>query len=171
VHEFRKTFGSVPPEQKDAPWFKSPPPNPAVSDTKQIVKDTQRKQLTFSAPKAEGLSGFLDGEPMANLSILEVPGNQGFATVMAVTLDDMPLLKSKKILLSRTYTDASGKEFSEGGAAGGLVILKGLPTGKWTMKITRPARLVAEPQGIEVGADGALKLAATDWNECELKSP
>jgi len=48
----------------------------------------------------------------------------------------MPLLKSKKILLSRTYTDASGKEFSEGGAAGGLVILKGLPTGKWTMKIT-----------------------------------
>lgn len=165
VHEFRKAYGTVPKDQKDAPWMKAPPPNPTVSDTKQIVRDSERRQLSFSSPKAEGFSGFLDGKPIANLSILDVPGDKGFATVIMVTLDDTPLNKSKKILLSRTFTDAGGKESPDGGNA----VLKGNAKGKWTMKVTRPTSMPAKPQIIETDASGMLKLPATGWNECELE--
>ena len=165
VHEFRKAYGPIPLEQKDAAWMKASPPNPTFSDTKQIVRDSARKQLSFSAPKAEGFSGYLDNEHLSNLSILNVDGDKGFATVIMVTLDDTPLIKSRKILLSRTYTDANGKESADGGH----VVLKDLSKGKWTMKVTRPAQMSVQPQLIEVGADGTLKLPASGWNECELE--
>ncbi len=165
VHEFRKAYGQIPVEQKNAIWMKTSPPNPTVSDTRQIVRDSERRQLSFSAPKAEGLSGYLDGKPMGNLSILDVPGDKGFVTVIAVTLDDTPLIQSKKILLSRTYTDTEGKESSEGGR----VVLKGLAKGKWTVKITRPVAMSVQAQVIEDGNEGKLKLPASGWNECELE--
>lgn len=169
VHAFRKTFGPVPPEQYRAAWFLGTPPNPAVSDTGQIVKDTQRKQLTFSAPQAEGLSGYLDGRPMTGLAVLEVAGQAGFATVMAVTLDGAVLVKSKRLLLSRTYTDATGKEFAEGGASGGQVSLKGVLPGRWTMRTTRPFAPAAPLAKIESVPGGLLRLPSVEWNECELE--
>jgi hypothetical protein len=165
VHGFRKTFAPViPPEQSNAVWGKGSPPNPIISDTKQIVLDSKRNQLSFAAPKAEGFSGFLDGKPAANRWVLDVPGDKGFATVIAVTLDGNDLVKARKILLSRTYTDTTGKESIDGGQ----VILHGLTGGSWIMKITRSASAAARPQVLATGADGSLKLPAIDWNECEL---
>jgi hypothetical protein len=161
IHSFRKAFGPVPTTQNSSPWLKAPPPNPAISDTKQIIRDSQRQQLTFSAPKAEGFSGYLDGKPAANLNCLNVSGDSGFATVIVVTLDDAPLTKAKRILLSRTYTNASGK-----GTGESQVILSGLAKGMWTMKVTRPSP--AAPVDLTDGADGSLKLPATVWTECEL---
>jgi hypothetical protein len=165
VHEFRKAYGPVPKGQFNAPWMKAPPLNPTISDTGQIVLNSERKQLSFSAPKAEGFSGYLDGKPISSLSVLNLPGDKGFATIIMVTLDDSPLIKSKKILLSRTYTDENGKESADGGNA----VLKGLPKGKWKMKITHPAVMSANPQIIETDASGMLKLPASGWNECELE--
>ncbi len=164
VHAVRKAFGPVPQTQKDAPWMKESPGNPVVSDTKQIVTDTQRRQMSFSAPKAEGFSGYLDGKPIGNLHALGVSGEAGFATVIAVTRDDAPLAQAKQILVSKTCTDADGKE-----SASTHVSLKGLAKGAWRMTVTRPARMAAEPQLVEVGSDGSLKLPASSWNECELE--
>jgi hypothetical protein len=164
VHAFRKTFGHVPPEQRDAAWMKAPPPNPVVSDTRQIIRDATRRQLTFSAAKTEGLSGYLDGKPMGNLTVLDVPGNAGFATVIAVTLDDMPLAKSRRILVSKTFTDAAGKD-----SAAARVTLRGLAQGKWTTTVTRGSP-VSEPQMLSVGPDNLLTLPAIPWSECELRA-
>ncbi len=166
VHEFRKAYGPIPPEQKAAPWMKASPPNPAVSDTNQIVRDSERKQLSFAAPKTEGLSGYLDGKPMGNLSVLDVAGNSGFATVIAVTLDDTPLVQSQKLLLSRTYTDDAGKEPAEGAE----VTLKNLGRSTWTMTVTRPDAKDAAPRTLTAGPDGRLHLPAAAWNECELEA-
>jgi hypothetical protein len=164
VHRFRKTFAPVPVQQKEQPWFKGPPRNPAISDTGQIVRDARRKQLSFTSPKGEGLSGYLDGKPMGNLSVLAVAGDSGFATVIAVTLDGTPLVNSRKILLSRTYTDAAGGESSAL-----QLTLRGLAARSWTMKVTRPAPGATPPQALRAGPDGDLALPATAWNECELE--
>ncbi len=162
VHAFRKAFGPVPPGQAVAPWFRAPPTNPVVSDTGEIVRDAQRKQLTFSAPKAEGLSGYLDGKPMVNLAVLEVPGDAGFATVIAVTLDDAPLAQARKILLSKTFTDAAGRDTSLC-----PVILRGLAPGAWAITMTRPA----PEASLTIASDGAgrLVLPASAWNTCALE--
>ncbi len=165
VHAFRKTFGRVPAEQAAMAWMKAPPPNPVVSDTRQIVHDAARRQLSFSAPKAEGLSGYLDGRPMGNLAVLDLPGNSGFGTVIAVTLDGTPLVRSRRILVSKTYTDASGKE-----SAVAEVTLRGLVQGTWAMKVTRGASPAAKEQSLNVGPDGLLKLPAAAWSECELEA-
>lgn len=162
VHGFRKAFGPIPAGQADAPWFRAPPNNPVVSDTGEIVRDAQRKQLTFSAPKSEGLSGYLDGRPMANLAVLDVPGDTGFATVIAVTLDDAPLATAHKILVSKTFTDAAGRD-----TALCPVTLRGLAHGAWLMTVTRPEQIAAVP--VAPDATGVLKLPCTPWHECELE--
>lgn len=162
VHSFRKAFGPVPAGQAAASWMTAEPANPTVSDTKQIVRDAERQQLSFSAPKAESFSGNLDGKPAANLAVLNVGGESGFATVMVTTLDDTMLTKSRKIVVSRTYHDAKGNE------AVNEVSLRGMATGKWSMKVTRPAS--APPVTLTVGADGVLKLPATGWHECEIEA-
>ena len=117
VHAFRKTFGPVPAGQSTAPWMQTAPANPTMSDTKEIVRDSQRQQLSFAAPKAEGFSGYLDGKPIANLSVLDVAGDSGFATVMVAPLDDLPLVKSRRLIVSRTYSDSSGAESSSFGVS------------------------------------------------------
>ena len=165
VHRFCKAFAPIPAQQKEAPWFKAPPGNPAVSDTGQIVHDSRRKQLSFAAPKAEGLSGYLDGKTMGKLSVVGVVGNSGFATMIAVTLDDAPLVESRKILLSRTYSDAEGSE-----SPALQVTLRGLTARSWTMKVTRPAFPQTPPQTLSAGPERVLMLPATAWNECELEA-
>jgi len=95
---------------------------------------------------------------------LKVPGDSGFATVMAVSLDGRPLAKSTKILLSKTFTDASGLE-----GPGPDISLFGALKGSWAIKATRPAGI---PElKIENSTDGSLKIPASRWNECELSLP
>ena len=164
IHEFRKSFGPIPAAQAKAPWLLAPPPSPTVSDTNQIVRDVNRQQLSFAAPKTEGFSGWLDGQAPAKLSVLQIPGDSGFASVIAVCLDDAPLAASKHILLSKTYSDADGKESTQ------LEVgLKGLQKGSWTMRITRPTAMDGAPLPVSIGPDGSLLLPVTGWNECELE--
>lgn len=164
VHAFRKTFGPAPAVPADAPWFKAPPPDPTVSDTGQIVRNAQRRQLTFAAPKAEGFSGYLDDAPPDRLAVLNVAGGAGFATVLVVTLDGAPLAQSGHILLSRTAVDATGKETAEAGQ----VALRGLGRSAWSMTVTRPAKDAPPPAVLAADADGTLRLPPGTWHECEL---
>jgi len=163
VHAFRKVFGPVPADQSAQPWMIGPPPTPTISDTKQIVRDSRRKQLSFAAPKTEGFSGYLDGKPIANLAVLDIPGSSGFASVIVVALDDKPLAHSKSLLVSRTFTDAAGSE-----SPAVAVNLHGLTRAAWRMRITRPIAGQADGQALETSADGIVTLPESAWNECEL---
>jgi len=175
VHSIRKAFGPVPAEQAIAPWMTQTPPNPVVSDTGQIVKDTDRKQLTVTAPKAEAFSGYLDGKPLAGLKHLTLEGDKGFATVVLVADDDENIGTSSHLILSRTGLDESNTD-----SAQPVVHLAGLKPASddlhWYLQLTRPRADSAMIQALggqstlrlDPGADGSIVLPRVDWHECEL---
>ncbi len=174
VHAVRKTFGPVPEEQTNAQWMKQSPPNPAVSDTGEIVRDIERKQLTVAAPKAEAFSGYLDDKAPAGLKRLELKGS-GFAAVVVVASDDKALPESERLIISRTGLNAAKSETAEP-----RVILRGLKPAAsgqhWTVRLTRPRPAAAlmkdftgqEDQKLQPTADGSLELPLAQWHECEL---
>jgi len=168
VHGFRKAFGASPESRQTANWMTNPPPNPAISDTGQIVRDSARRQLTFSAPNCEGFSGYLDGAAPAKLAALNLAGTAGFASAVVVSLDDRPLSESAHLLVCRAYTDPGGAP-----STGLQVTLQGLKAGSWrliTTRITGQAPSVAGDPGTPLapGLEGALALPVTNWSECEL---
>lgn len=166
IHGVYKTFGTVLPEQEAAPWMKQAPPNPLVSDTGQITKDLDRKQLTVAAPKTEAFSGYLDDKAPAGLKHLSLDG-ASFATVVVVADDDQDLTASGHLIISRTGLDAQDAEVT--GLAVHLHGLKTPPPGQhWFMKLTRPRAETAPDQSLNPAADGSIDLPLTDWHECEL---
>ena len=174
VHEMRKSFGAVPPEQATAPWMTQPPVSPVASDTGEIVKDNDRRQLSVSAPQTEAFSGFLDGKAPAKLQCLGIEG-EGFATVILVANDSKSLGTSESLIISKTGLNANNVETN-----GPKVRLRGLKTPSadqhWYISLTRPraaAALMKEFEGsadrrLENAADGSLELPLASWHECEL---
>lgn len=166
IHGVRKAFGPVPPGQAAAPWMTQSPANPLVSDTKQIVKDIARRQLTVAAPQAEAFSGYLDGKPPAGLRHLVVEGDP-FATVVLVTEDGKNFAESSSLILSRTGLAADNTETR--GPAVRLTGLKKPADGEaWYLVPTRPRAAGTKERPLEPGADGSLELPAGDWREGEL---
>jgi hypothetical protein len=169
VHAIRKTFTAAttgdPPAP--APWLTEAAANPLVSDTQQIVKDVERRQLTVNAPRAQAFSGFFDGRAPAALTGLHLQG-EGFATVIAVCADDRDWPQTRQVWISRTQVNEAGAAETRGPA----VRLLGLtPPGageSWHVRITRPrAMSVSEPIAAPL-VDGALTLPDSDWHEAEL---
>jgi len=167
IHKVRKSYGALPAEQKTAEWMTAEPSGDILkSDTGEIIKDMKRKQLTVSAPKAEGFSGYLDGKSPEGLKVIENKNENGFATVVLVTLDDKPITQSSHLLVSRTYTVADGVE------SDALSIkLRGLPANsEWSAAPTKSRNMQLEPSSaIKVGADASLALPSGNWTECELE--
>jgi hypothetical protein len=175
IHSIRKAFGPVPPEQATAPWMTQSPPNPVVSDTGQIIKDIDRKQLTVAAPEAEAFSGLLDGKALAGLQHLGLDGASGFATVVVVAADDKNLAASSHLIISRTGLDSNNVD-----SAAPVVQLTGMKPASddlhWYFQLTRPRADVAKIKSsggqeymiLKLAADGHIELPHVDWHECEL---
>jgi hypothetical protein len=166
IHAIRKEF--VPAGQGSPatePWLNKPADNPMISDTKQIIKDIDRKQLTVAAPQAEAFSGYLDGKEPAGLKHLAVSGCN-FTTVIMVANDDKNLSDSEHLIISRTGLDKDNKEVS-----GPDIKLSGLKKAidgkKWYLEPTRPSKTAALP--LALTPDGTLTLPSTEWHECELR--
>ncbi len=166
IHEVRKSFGAPPSEQKETPWLTTSVSNPIVSDTQQITKDTARKQLTVSAPGAEGFSGYLDDKTPAGLKRLGLEGS-GFATVVVVANDDAALGESQQLIISRTALNAENVEID--GPKIRLTGLKKPADGKqWHFVQTRP-RTGTPTDKILTAINGSLELPLETWHECELQ--
>lgn len=163
IHGVRKAFGSVPAEQATAPWMAQSPASPLVSDTKQIVKDVARRQLTIAAPQAEAFSGYLDNQPPAGLKHLVVEGDP-FATVVLVAEDGRNFEESSSLVLSRTGL-ASDKTETKGPLVRVQGLKKPAENEAWYLVPTRPR---AEAQKLDLRADGGLELPPGDWRESEL---
>ncbi len=171
IHEIRKAYGPVPADQAKAPWLTQFPPNVLVSDTGEITKDTDRKQLTVAAPQAEAFSGYLDGKPLAGPQHLTLEGDKVFATVILVADDGQNLGASNHLIISRTGLDATNTD-----SATPVVHLTGLKPATndlhWYLHLTRPrpaATEVRKDSILEAAADGSIELPRTDWHECELE--
>lgn len=162
VHAIRRAYGPEPVSQQTADWLGNATGRVIASDTGEILKDTERKQLTVAAPAAEAFSGYLDGKAPAKLSRLAVAGDAGFATVILVAADKRPLTDSMRLLISRTGLDAELHE-----NAGPSVSLQ-LPGAGWKFRVTRPRPASSEPVALTAGADGRFALPTTVWHEAEL---
>lgn len=171
VHALRKAFAARADTDAQAAWFTQDAPKVLASDTGEIVKDTVRRQLTLHAAQAEGFSGSLDANDPAGLRHLRLSGKEGFATVLLVAADALPLEQSRHLLISRTTLDKTGREMD-----GDAVLLEGLAAGNWTIRPTRPEslqRLLNEFTGAQAvllrrDAQGRVLLPAAGWKECEL---
>ena len=168
IHQVRKSYGPVPADQATAPWMTQTPANPLVSDTKQISKDLDRRQLTVAAPKAEAFSGYLDGGAPAALKHLELSGD-GFATVVMVADDNVELAGSMHLIISRTNINAANGE-----TEGPVIHLAGLkapgPGQHWQFRPTRPRDLAEVQKDQEMKTEnGQIVLPGGGWHECELE--
>ena len=174
LHSYRKRFT----ESQQA----TPPPLPAyaplatpretyVSETQQITRDLTKRQLAITAPAAEAFSGFLtDGFP-TTYKHLATTDATGFATIIAVALDDQPLAQSRRILLSRTWMNESSADLE-----GLSITLRALaPASDWRLRIIRP-RVAATTLCDLTGADqiplkqtaAGLILPKGTWTQIEL---
>ncbi|HCE43154.1 MAG TPA: hypothetical protein DET40_06380 [Lentisphaeria bacterium] len=168
IHKVRKSYGPMPSGQKTAEWMTAEPAGEILkSDTGEIIKDISRKQLTVSAPKAEGFSGYLDDKAPEGLKVINIRKVNGFATVVLVPLDDKPITQSSHLLISRTYTVADGSESDDLS-----IVLKGLPANsKWSFSPTRSRGAATDPDvpSVTAGAESALVVPSGNWTECELE--
>jgi hypothetical protein len=167
IHGMRKAYGEEPADQASQPWLQASPKNPLVSDTGEIVKDVRQRYIAVSAPQTEMFSGKVVAQELDELKCLSVMDAGDFATVVMVTLDAKPISESEHLLLSRTAMDAELKETT------GEIKLRTLlqPQGgkTWQMQVTRSVSMEpVEVKTLELNAEGAVILPATDWTECEL---
>ncbi len=177
VSAIRKQYGPAPAgyDQNSQPFMNSEPSNPIESDTGEIQKDIVRKQLVIDAPQVEAFSGYLDGQPPAKLDTLNIQETSGFATVILVSDDDLPLEQSQRLIVSRTYiTNTTGPSNIEQGIddAGPTIVLAGLrqpgPGESWTFTPTR-SRGGEVNQTITVQmTSGNITLPEGEWREAEL---
>jgi len=167
INSIRRAFGAVPAGQPTAPWMTTNPTNPLVTDTGQISKNTERKQLTINAPQAEAFSGKLDGLAPTGLSHIQVSGSSGSATVVMVSNDGNDFATSRKLIVSRTTLDATNKEI-----IGSAIVLKQLKastaTMAWYIKRTRPS-VETGYEEVAMTVPGQLTLPADAWHEAELE--
>lgn len=164
VHAFGKTFDEPSAAILTKSWMRSEPNNPIVSDTNQITKDLDAKQLRIIAPKAEAFSGDLAGSNGAgDYQHLTLGTHTGFATVILVPADGKPLSQSKRLLLSRTVLDDKGNEVDAL-----PITIKGLNAADGSdvkLLITRPQ---SQSQSLKIAANGSITLPETGWHACEL---
>ena len=177
VHSYRKTFrrdgGDA--TEKDAEAASVSGAEIFVSDTGEIVRDVSKRQLSVVAPGAEAFSGFLaDGFPKRFAHILCTDTN-GFATIIAVAMDDQALRNSRRIRVSRTWMKEDGIDVKGLG-----ISIKGLEAsgdgGSWRMRVQRP-RVAGEVLSDLIGSDyvtlkqhsdGTVVLPAGTWNQVEI---
>ncbi|WFB36858.1 hypothetical protein P3T73_03665 [Kiritimatiellota bacterium B12222] len=165
IHGFRRAYGPEPEDQSTAPWMNDLPPNPLVSDTRELIKDVARDQLTGSSSHAEFFSGTLDGNPPAGLRHLQMSETEGFETLVLVSLDGKPLTESQHLLLSRTVLNKDLKEIT-GPSLELQNVLLPVDDQQWTMTITRGEKTDSAPS-LSV-TEESIQLPALAWQECEI---
>lgn len=145
-----------------------------VSDTGEIVRDIQKKQLSVSAAGAEAFSGFLSAGFPARFSHLQCTETNGFATIISVSLDGKLLSESGRIIISRTWMDEAGID-----KPGLGVVMKDLrksASGGWSMLVRRPrlaGAVLRDLAGLDTvplkqGTDGTVTLPRGTWTQVEL---
>lgn len=73
-----------------------------TSITGELTFDMQKNICLLNAPCAQGVSGFLQKAGLIKTDALEILSKNSYATVMAVSIDGVPLEKSKKVFLQIT---------------------------------------------------------------------
>lgn len=161
IHAFGKSFDPPTAAILTHKAMRSEPASPIVSDTKQIIKDIDNKQLRIIAPKVEAFSGDMNSSSWDNgYQHLSVINHNGFATVILVPEDLKPLKESKSLLISRTMLDQKAKEVESLN-----ITIGNLVNNQATFKITRPQRKTIE---LKANSQGVFELPQTGWFEAQI---
>ncbi len=89
----------APPKLKDLRPHVDHAGKTVYSTTRELRLDYGRGVLTIDAPAAQGVSGILSDAGTVDLTDLVVTSRMDLGHVIAVSLDELPLAKSRKILL------------------------------------------------------------------------
>lgn len=173
IHSFRKSFASDKIKSKATTLIASSPPSVLVSDTNEIIKDIDRKQLTASTKKTEIFSGYLDNKPPAGLEFMSISKTTGFATVLLTTYDGQDLYHSQHLLISKTFFEKKkswpwfNKKEKETDQLP-IILKTGIAESNWEMEVTRP---INEKRIIKISAEksGELILPQSTWYEAEIR--
>ncbi len=170
VHAFRRAYGPVPEDQGYAPWMREPAKSPLVSDTGEIVRDVERRQLTVATGQAEAFSGFPDADAPAKLRHLELRAKPGvFATVVAVSEDGQALSQTRRVVISRSAVAEDGGEVADELALRLAGMRSSADGGEgWSFVVTRPRAAAGKRLPVQVDAHGAVRLPLAGWHEGEL---
>ena len=78
------------------------PSSPYVSDTGELVMDSDLGYFTFNAPKAQGFVGITPEETieLEDFSVMIEPKGNNFSAISLIPLDNIPILDSRHLLLS-----------------------------------------------------------------------
>ena len=134
-----------------------------LSDTGEIRVDRREKNLVVTAEKVNAFGGDVPegGVRLPHVSP-ELPAGT-FAVVAMVSADGKALDASGKIIISRTLTDAAGRELP-----GCAMLLTRLAQGGWRATVTRPRDAAGRQLRLENRGDGNYQLEAAEWHELEL---
>jgi len=78
------------------------PSSPYVSDTGELVMDSDFGYFTFNTPKAQGFVGITQEDVVVldEFSVMVEPKGNNFSAISLIPLDDIPILDSRHLLLS-----------------------------------------------------------------------
>ncbi len=166
IHALQKVFSKPPEGDKTWELLHTVTPDILISDTKEIIKDTNKKHLTVKTPFAEAFAGNLNTPDKITLDHLQFSETDCFATIIMITNDGKSLKDTEEILISRTTLDKKWQDTDKG-----TITIKGLKTGgkKWHAKITRPHRNAGNTIPLEQQNDGAVIIPVKDWFECKIE--
>jgi hypothetical protein len=131
------------------------------SITGEVALDYNVGLCTVDAPKAQGACGFLAKAGMISLKDLTIRSANTYAAILAVSLDDLPLASSKRILIqigtAARPTDWATKDVQIKGEDGKMT------TGLEVVSTGRPPWKIAESEfGLSIKNPGLTKATILD---------
>lgn len=168
---YEKTFSAS--GQTEAPFFTPPEDGIYRTDTGEITRNLTNGTLVVEAPSAEAYAGPIAGERDLTRHCRTTATN-GFATVILVSRDEVPIAQSHRLLISRSCT------FPDGSEAALPLRLTGLspaqPGLRRYLRVIRPRAAVETLQGlfgtcdIPLGENTAAEVVLPDgvWTQAEI---
>ncbi len=163
IHAIRKQYGPEPEGDATKQLLATETPDVLVSDTGELVKDTEKQHLTLQAPAAVAFAGVLKAPDTITLSHFSFSETDCFATLMMVSRDTRPLAETDGILLSRTTLNGDGMDVHKG-----ILTLTGIRPGNWRVTVSRPREKAGQNIAVSVMPDGSISFPIADWHACEV---
>jgi hypothetical protein len=128
-----------------------------TSSTGELKLDYGKGVLTLNAPRAQGISGFLQAAGRVETADLIIESPMELGHVVAVPLDGQPLAKSGRILL-QVMSEEKASGFATEQAGPGTKRITNIGTDPWVVKNLEGTVQFKRPDA------GKLRVTALDFN-------
>ena len=128
-----------------------------TSSTGELKLDYGKGVLTINAPRAQGVSGLLQGAGVVETKDLSISSGMALGHIIAVSLDDRPLATSGRILL-QVMSEEKASDFQTEAVSEGVKRIVNIGNDPWLIKQLEGTVRFKRPDA------GKLKATALDVN-------